>query len=75
MLRNLAKTLEREREKRGLSKREFAAVCDITGPYYLQILEGSANPSLLVLSRIVESLKVPLGELLLSEGKSPKIGP
>ena len=69
ILRNMANAMEREREKRGLSKNELARVCEITPPYYLGILDGSANPSLQVISRICNNLNLSLQELLM--GKNP----
>lgn len=69
ILRNMANVMEREREKRGWSKNELARACDITPPYYLGILDGSANPSLHVISRICNNLNVSLQELLM--GRKP----
>jgi ribosome-binding protein aMBF1 (putative translation factor) len=67
ILRNMAQVMEREREKRGLNKKELAHLCEMTSPYYLQILDGSANPSLQVITRISTNLKIPLQELMLGQ--------
>lgn len=67
ILRNMAMTMEREREKRGLNKKEMASLCEITSPYYLQILDGSANPSLQVITRISTNLKIPLQVLMMGQ--------
>ena len=64
ILRNMAIVMERERERRGLTKRELVVICEITPPYYFSILDGTANPSLQVMTRISTNLKVPLHELM-----------
>lgn len=69
ILRNMAQIMERERDKRGLNKKEFAKLCEMTSPYYLQILDGSANPSLQVMTRISTNLKIPLQELMMGQRK------
>ena len=65
IVRNMAKVMEREREKRGLNKKDLARLCEMTPPYYLQILDGTANPTVEVITRISTNLKVPLQELLM----------
>jgi transcriptional regulator with XRE-family HTH domain len=70
ILRNMALVMEREREKRGLTKKEFAQLCEITTPYYFSMLDATANPSLQVIARISLNLKVPMEELLM--GVRPK---
>ncbi|WP_245449354.1 helix-turn-helix domain-containing protein [Ensifer sp. NM-2] len=65
ILRNMAMVMEREREKRGLAKKDMARLCEITNPYYFGILNGTANPSLQVITRISTNLKVPLQELMM----------
>jgi len=69
MVRNLAAVMEREREKRDMGKIEFAKFCGIKGATYFQILEGSANPTLYVITRISNSLNVPVYELLFNAEK------
>ncbi|MBM3096341.1 helix-turn-helix domain-containing protein [Ensifer sp. T173] len=73
ILRNMAMTMEREREKRGLNKKEMARLCEITSPYYLQILDGSANPSLQVITRISTNLRIPLQALMMGEKAEVKV--
>lgn len=73
ILRNMAMTMEREREKRGLNKKEMAGLCEITSPYYLQILDGSANPSLQVITRISTNLKIPLQALMMGQKAEVKV--
>ena len=65
ILRNMAIVMEREREKRGLTKKELVTLCEITTPYYFRILDATANPSLQVITRISTNLKVPLQDLML----------
>lgn len=67
ILRNMANVMEREREKRGLTKTDLALLCEMTAPYYLGILNGTANPSIQVIARICNNLNVPLQELLLGQ--------
>ncbi|GEC33937.1 hypothetical protein N181_28150 [Sinorhizobium fredii USDA 205] len=72
ILRNMATIMEREQVRRGLNKKELAQLCEITSPYYLQILDGSANPSLQVITRISTNLKIPLQELLMGQKSEAK---
>lgn len=65
ILRNMAMVMEREREKRDLTKKEMARLCEITSPFYFGILNATANPSLQVITRISTNLKVPLQELMM----------
>lgn len=65
ILRNMAIVMEREREKRQLTKIEMARLCEITAPFYFAILKATANPSLQVITRISINLKVPLQELMM----------
>lgn len=64
ILRNMARVMERERETRGLNKKEMAELCEVTYPFYFQILDGKANPSLQTITRICINLDVPLQELM-----------
>jgi transcriptional regulator with XRE-family HTH domain len=65
ILRNMAMVMEREREKRELTKKEMARLCEITSPFYFAILNATANPSLQVITRISTNLKVPMQELMM----------
>lgn len=65
ILRNMAMIMEREREKRELTKKEMARLCEITSPFYFAILNATANPSLQVITRISTNLKVPMQELMM----------
>lgn len=69
MVRNLAAVMERERETRGLGKVEFAKFCQITAPSYITILDGTANPTLYVITRISNALNIPVQELLFTAKK------
>ena len=64
ILRNMARVIERERERRGLNKKEMAELCEVTYPFYFQILDGKANPSLQTITRICVNLDVPFQELV-----------
>lgn len=65
ILRNMAAVMERERERRGLTKKELVELCEITAPYYFRILDATANPSLQVITRISTNMKIPLQELMM----------
>lgn len=69
ILRNMARVIERERERRGLNKKEMAQLCEVTYPFYFQIVDGTANPSLQTITRISVNLDVPLQELM--SGSAP----
>ena len=64
ILRNIARVIERERERRGLNKKEMAELCEVTYPFYFQILDGKANPSLQTITRICVNLDMPFQELV-----------
>ncbi len=42
-------------------------MCHMTRPYYLRILDGTANPTTQVIARIANALNVSLEELLLAK--------
>lgn len=65
ILRNMATVMEREREKRDMTKKKFAQLCEITTPYYFSMLDATANPSLQVITRISINLRVPMEELIM----------
>jgi ribosome-binding protein aMBF1 (putative translation factor) len=67
IVRNVATVMEREREKRGMGKVEFAELCGIKAPSFLQILAGKANPTIDSITRISMALKVPVCELLYND--------
>jgi DNA-binding phage protein len=67
MVHNLAIVMERERKKRGLGKVEFASLCGITAPSFLQIFGGTANPTLDSITRISMALNIPVCELLYND--------
>ena len=64
ILQNMARVIERERERRGLNKKEMARLCEVTYPFYFQIIDGTANPSLQTIARISLNLDLPLQELM-----------
>ncbi|MBX4962661.1 helix-turn-helix domain-containing protein [Rhizobium binae] len=66
-MRNIAAVMERERAKRNMGKVEFAALCGIKAPTFLQILSGAANPTVDSITRISMSLNVPVCELLYND--------
>lgn len=67
IVRNIATVMEREREKRNMGKVEFAKLCGIKAPTFLQILGGEANPTIDSITRISMSLNVPVCELLYND--------
>ena len=67
MVRNMANVMERERLKRGMGKVEFARFCGISAPTFLLFLDGEANPTLFVITRIANALDVTVQELLFGQ--------
>lgn len=67
MVRNIAAVMEREQERRVLNKKQIAEMCHMTRPYYLRILDGTANPTTQVIARIANALNFSLEELLLAK--------
>lgn len=64
IVRNMAVVLEREREARGMTKTDFKNFLDISAPTYFGILDGTANPTIFVVTRISEALRMSIYELL-----------
>ena len=60
----LAKNVGNLRKLTGLSQEELAFQCDIDRTYVSKIERGIANPSLLILLRIADVLKVEIKDLL-----------
>ncbi|WP_160011051.1 helix-turn-helix domain-containing protein [Rhizobium sp. 18055] len=69
MIRNMATVMERQREARGMGKVEFAKYCGITAPSYLTFLDGTANPTLYMITRISDALSVTVHELLFGHSR------
>ena len=67
-MRNIAAVIEREREKPGVGKVEFAALCGIKAPTFLQIPAEGANPRIDSITRISISLSVSIHERLYNDG-------
>jgi transcriptional regulator with XRE-family HTH domain len=60
----LGKNVRRLRQQKGLTQEELAFEAEIDLTYMGGIERGKRNPSLLVMSRIAEALRVPLMKLL-----------
>ena len=60
----LANNVRRLRKVVGLSQEELAFQCEIDRTYISKVERGVANPSLLILARIAEVLKVSIEELV-----------
>jgi transcriptional regulator with XRE-family HTH domain len=60
----LAKNVRILRKEIGLSQEELAFQCDIDRTYISKVERGIANPSLLVLLKIADILKVEIKDLL-----------
>ncbi|ATN37836.1 hypothetical protein ACO34A_29190 (plasmid) [Rhizobium sp. ACO-34A] len=63
VLRNMALVMEQEREKRGMTTRELARLCELSESDYLGILDGSVNLRLSAIDRIGSNLGIPLVQL------------
>ncbi len=60
----LAKNVRSLRKEVGLSQEELAFECDIDRTYISKVERGIANPSLLVLLKIADILKIEIKDLL-----------
>lgn len=63
-LNTLANNVRRLRKLAGLSQEELAFQCEIDRTYISKVERGVANPSLLILARIADILKVSIEELV-----------
>jgi transcriptional regulator with XRE-family HTH domain len=61
---NLAANVKRLRETRGLSQQRMAQLSGIPRPTWASLESGSANPTLVVLSRAAAALQVSIEELV-----------
>lgn len=64
IVKNVARIMERERIKRGLSVKELRDLLELHPPTYYGIQDGTANPTVFVLTRIAEALEVSILELM-----------
>lgn len=64
LLALLAKNVRNLRKEVGLSQEELAFECEIDRTYISKVERGIANPSLLVLFKISNVLKVEIKDLL-----------
>jgi XRE family transcriptional regulator, regulator of sulfur utilization len=64
MSTNLAANLRRLREARDLTQAELAQRSDVPRPTLAHLESGSANPTLSVLLRVADALRVPLEEIV-----------
>jgi transcriptional regulator with XRE-family HTH domain len=64
LLGQLAKNVKALRKSIGLSQEALAFECDIDRTYISKVERGIANPSLLILFRIADVLKVEIKDLL-----------
>ena len=64
LLGQLAKNVKALRKSLGLSQEGLAFECDIDRTYISKVERGIANPSLLILFRISDVLKVEIKDLL-----------
>lgn len=60
----LGKRIRREREKKNFSQEYLSLLCEIDRTYIARIEEGKANPTIKVLNKISQILKIKLWELL-----------
>lgn len=63
-LTSLANNVKKHRKEAGLSQEELAFQCDIDRTYISKVERGVANPSLLILARIAETLNVKIEDLV-----------
>jgi transcriptional regulator with XRE-family HTH domain len=63
-LTSLANNVKKHRKQAGLSQEELAFQCDIDRTYISKLERGVANPSLLILVKIAETLNVKIEDLV-----------
>ena len=63
-LTSLANNVKKHRKQAGLSQEELAFQCDIDRTYISKLERGVANPSLLILVKIAETLNVRIEDLV-----------
>ncbi len=63
-LTSLANNVKKHRKEAGLSQEELAFQCDIDRTYISKVERGVANPSLLILVKIAETLNVRIEDLV-----------
>ncbi len=61
---HLAANVRRLRESRGLSQQRIAKLSGVPRPTWASLESGSANPTLMVLSRVAAGLQVSIEELI-----------
>ncbi|PLX74185.1 MAG: XRE family transcriptional regulator [Azoarcus sp.] len=61
---DLAAKLRQARESRGLSQEALALAAEVDRTYVSQLERGVANPSLLIICRVVEALGLELAIVL-----------
>jgi transcriptional regulator with XRE-family HTH domain len=66
LLKALAANVKKHRKLAGISQEELAFQCEIDRTYISKVERGVANPSLLILARVAEMLKVEIEELIKS---------
>ena len=64
LLKALADNVRKHRKLAGISQEELAFQCEIDRTYISKVERGVANPSLLILARVAEILKVEINDLL-----------
>ncbi|HTI86088.1 MAG TPA: helix-turn-helix transcriptional regulator [Alphaproteobacteria bacterium] len=66
--KKLAENLRRIRLERGLSQEALALEADIDRAYMSGLERGVRNPTVMLLAKLANALKVPLGDLIAVEG-------
>ncbi len=61
---NLARTVRRLREERGLSQRQMAKIAAIPRPTWASLESGGANPTLAVLAKVASAFQISIEELV-----------
>ncbi len=65
---NLAANVKRLRERRGLTQQELAELSSVPRPTIANLESGTANPTLLVLLKVADSLGATIEELVAASG-------
>jgi transcriptional regulator with XRE-family HTH domain len=70
--RRVGLNVKNVRRERGLSQEELAFECGLHRTYVSGVERGIRNPTVVVLEKIAEALKVPAGRLLDEPLRKPK---
>ena len=69
LLKKIGQNLQKLRHQRGISQEQLAYDTDLDRTYISDIEQGKKNPTIIVLSRIADTLKVQIKDIINGNGK------